>query len=135
MAQPLLDEQGNVLIDIEAFNANWELIQAKLEKIASLPVLEALEYTGRQFEGYTIEDGIITYKTYTHFNGCGAEYYDFIVNIEDLNQPVEFFEAKFVAELNARRIERERQKQAEKSAQERAELQQLAQLKAKYPNV
>ena len=104
---------------VNLFKAQYELIFEKMKLIDKIPRLGG---TGKKFNSIEFESYGVLYNTFTdHWD---VEDYSLHVPWNEINEPIEFFEAKFAKEIEEdkrKKEEEKQQKEQEKLVREQTE--------------
>lgn len=107
-------------------------LKEKLEQIAALP---NAYNCGRDFVGIDFDRVFIYYKTETYCSGCGTDEYSLDITWDEINEPLDYFRAKFQKEFEVRekeQIEREAKIIKQEENRERAK---YLELQKKYGTI
>lgn len=118
-------------IDSNILLQQWNNLRDKLDQLACIPALRAIEDMGKEFSKMEIDDDGVTYHTETYFSGCGTDTYSFYVPWTEINQPVSYFEEKYNKRLEERNKAAEEKKNAELEKQKQKDLAEFMRLKEK----
>ncbi len=119
----------NTIIDTVLFLQEWSKIQEKLEAISNIPKKDG---DGKYFEGLDIDEEGVTYKSSTSYSGCGTDNYDFHVNWDEINNPIEYFKEKYSKEIQDDKERKIRLKEEEAQKQEERERKEFERLSKKF---
>lgn len=113
------------MINTKLFLEEWNKISFKLEEISNIPKLYG---DGDNFEGISIDEAGVSYKSSYSCGGCGTDYFDFYVEWDEINQPIEYFQEKYQKEIDDDKQEKlnlEKKILLQKEERERKEFERL----------
>lgn len=103
------------MIDTKLFKEMYDEIDEKVQKIRVLPMLHVQErdYDGWEYEEWKGKE-IITVSSDFYYSGCGTDTSSFEIPLSEINNSVEWFEKKFLKEIDNAKKEAEKLRKAEK---------------------
>lgn len=126
------------MINIEAFQTEWQKINEKLIAVSKIQKLQRdigrtyIYSCGSLFDGMEIDDSGILYKTLDSYNGCDDDRYSFIVSWDEINNPISYFEDKYAKEIDDWKESVKQSDLSKKSIAEQKEKEEFERLKIIY---
>lgn len=117
------------VIKTDLLKEEYFKLEAKLQAIDKIPRLYG---TGVDFESINIEDDGVSYNTYTSYSGCGNDYFHLSLKWDEINKPLEYFEQKFIKDIEADKARKSVKELADKKVKEERELAEFERLKLKF---